>query len=43
MNTLSSSSLQTNAIDGLGQLKAIGLQKIYNGRSVVQAKPPASI
>ncbi|ETF03136.1 ABC transporter [Advenella kashmirensis W13003] len=36
MNTLSSSSLQTNAIDGLGQLKAIGLQKIYNGRSVVQ-------
>ncbi len=36
MNTSSSSSLQTNTIDGLGQLKAIGLQKIYNGRSVVQ-------
>lgn len=36
MNTSSSSSLQTNTIDSLGQLKAIGLQKIYNGRSVVQ-------
>ena len=36
MNTSSSSSLQTNTIDAPGQLKAIGLQKIYNGRSVVQ-------
>ncbi len=36
MSTSSSSSLQTSSIDGNGQLKAIGLQKIYNGRSVVQ-------
>ena len=36
MSTSSTSSLQTSSIDGNGQLKAIGLQKIYNGRSVVQ-------